>query len=184
MNKLCLITNLSSIELAQWVQALGTIAAALLALGAVLLQHYLENHREIRASFNKKDAQLKALLYVSVQVEMQMELLVRRVEKLTLGGFGSRAELGDDYEKDFTACRGMLNEFSIADIPDVSLLEKLGTLRETVIRAPRIAEDIAERYAKSGETKPLLLALFLMRDTIAKNTEIIKSFNLLKPSGH
>lgn len=50
------MTNLTSSEWAQWVQGIGTVAAAIIAIAAVLLQHLLERRRAYQADLGKVNA--------------------------------------------------------------------------------------------------------------------------------
>lgn len=67
MNNLCFMTNLSSSEWAAWVQAVGSVAAILVAVGVSYLQHWAQERRDRR-----REAQDVENMLYSIQDEIEV----------------------------------------------------------------------------------------------------------------
>jgi hypothetical protein len=142
MNSLCFMTNLSSSDLAAWVQAIGTIAAVGAALIVVIWQHHLEKLRVAKSHRDLVTRYLSSAISLAGGVKQNAETL-RDWCEMTL----SRKQELFFMAKNVESISNALNNIPIWELDTFELIVNvvpIQSLSKILLETVRYAENLED----------------------------------------
>lgn len=145
MNNLCFMTNLTPSDIAQWVQGVGTLLAAVLAYAAIASEQ--KRAREDRR--RREVGWLLALAQIAVRISEFIEHANKSFGTIEEARFYCTKGFNEELFNELT---NTLSQFSVIDAPGDGLIKDLLTLKIASLKLKKTIDKVGGLVAIENQT--------------------------------